>query len=344
MKDRVENLILGAGPGGLACATKLARSGREVLVIEKKKVIGPKVCAGGITWSGLLGHVPDTLLEGAFCDQYIHTHLQHIRVREKNPIIATISRKTLGQWMTKTAANAGAEIITGTRVRTIAADHVVVDTASGSRCRIGWKHLIGADGSSSMVRKFIGIPTNQVGVGINYMLAGHYPKMEWHLNTRLFGYGYGWIFPHKDVISIGAFCDLKNFSAAVLKKRLLTWAAAQGYDLSREPAKAALVNSDYQGCFFNNTFLVGDAAGLASGLTGEGIYPAIVSGEAVAKKILDPTYPASEIANMVRKQKQHRMVIRLSAKHPLLCSMLMEWLVLLLRLKIIDFHTLEMAG
>jgi len=209
---------------------------------------------------------------------------------------------------------------------------------------ITYTNLIGADGSTSIVRKFLQIPVQHIGIGINYMVAGHCEKMEWHLNTRLFGSGYGWIFPHKDVISIGAFCDRHNLSAADLKQRLLQWAARQGYDLSGERAKAALVNSDFQGCFFNNTYLVGDAAGLASGVTGEGIYPAIGSGEAVAKKILDPGYGAPEITAMVRKQRQHRTVVNLSARHPLFCSLLMEWLVLLLRLKIIDFHTLEMAG
>ncbi|HHB77529.1 MAG TPA: NAD(P)/FAD-dependent oxidoreductase [Desulfobulbus sp.] len=342
--DFVENIIIGAGPGGLACGAHLARNGRRVLILERKDSIGPKVCAGGITWSGLLRHVPESLLERSFCDQYVHTNLQHIRVHEQDPIIATINRETLGKWMAKTAEQAGAAILTGTRAHTITPEHIIVSTAKGKERALAYTNLIGADGSTSIVRKFLEIPVHNLGIGINYMVSGHCSKMEWHLNTRLFGSGYGWIFPHKDVISIGAFCDRDNLSAADLKQRLLQWAGRQGYDLSGKAAKAALVNSDFQGCFFNNTYLVGDAAGLASGLTGEGIYPAIVSGEAVAKKILDPGYGAPEIEAMVRKQRQHRTVVNLSARHPLFCSLLMEWLVLLLRLKIIDFHTLEMAG
>ena len=182
-----------------------------------------------------------------------------------------------------------------------------------------------------------------MGIGINYQIAGTCENMEWHLNTKLFGSGYGWIFPHRETISIGAYGDQHNLPAAELKKRLLSWAARKGHDLSREQARAALINYDFQGFSFDSIWLVGDAAGLASGLTGEGIYPAIITGEAVAKKIIDPAYPAAEITAIAKKQLQHQKVIRLASIHPLLCSLMMEWLVFLLRIKLLDFHALEMA-
>jgi len=342
--ERIENIVIGAGPGGLACARLLAGQGRDVLVLEQKKVIGPKVCAGGITWSGLLRIVPESLLEGAFSDQYVHTNLQHIRVSERDPIIATVSREKLGQWMATSARSAGALIKTGTRVSSIANGRITISGPDQSPRAIGFVNLIGADGSTSLVRRHLGLSARKMGVGINYMVRARTQRMEWHLNTRLFGSGYGWIFPHRQKISIGAFSDLGNMKAKDLQQKLLLWAGKQGYDLHGEHGRAALVNSDFQGCFFDNIFLVGDAAGLASGLTGEGIYPAIVSGEAVAKKILEPTYQAPEIAAMVRKQRQHRRVIELSGKSPFFCSLLMEWLVLLLRMKLIRFQALEMAG
>jgi geranylgeranyl reductase len=338
-------LIIGAGPGGLACAKKLAENGIKVLVLERKKTIGPKVCAGGITWSGLLRHVPEDLLEGAFRKQYIFSNLQRICVSEPEPIVATINRETLGKWMAAAAVKAGAEISTGVTVLKISREKVSVRDSQGNHSEIRYKQLVGADGSNSMVRKFLGISTSKMGAGINYQIKGECSKMEWHLNTKMFGSGYGWIFPHRKTISIGAYCDRTNLPTSVLKKRLLKWAQKQGYDLGQEQPQAALVNHDYQGFCFENkkSWLVGDAAGLASGLTGEGIYPAIVSGEAVARKIINPAYPADEIAAMVKKQKKHHTVIRLSAKSPFINSLLMEWLIVLLRFKVIDFHTLEMG-
>jgi len=343
MKSSAGIVIIGAGPGGLACAKMLAENDRDVLVLERKQVIGPKVCAGGITWSGLLRHVPEELIEQAFPEQSIFSNLQSVKVTESEPIVATVNRKALGQWMARAAADAGATIETGVTVQEITRDRVVVRDLGGTVQTIGYTHLIGADGSTSMVRRYLGIVTKKMGIGINYQIRGKCTDMEWHLNTKTFGSGYGWIFPHRETISIGAYGDQHNIPAVELKNRLLAWAAQKGYDLSRQQARAALVNYDFQGFCFGSIWLVGDAAGLASGLTGEGIYPAIITGEAVAKKIIDPSYPAVEITGMAKKQLQHQKVIRIAATHPLLCSLLMEWLVFLLRIKLLDFHALEMA-
>jgi geranylgeranyl reductase len=182
-----------------------------------------------------------------------------------------------------------------------------------------------------------------IGPGINYQIPAKVEKMEWHLNTKYFGYGYGWIFPHKTSVSIGAYGPEGNMSGKRLKNNLLSWASKHGYFLEKEKCQAAMINYDYRGYDFDKVWLIGDAAGLASGLTGEGIYPAIVSGETVARKILDPESSDQAITDMVKKQQQHHKIIKLAANHPVICSLLMESLVFMLKCKLISFHTLEMA-
>jgi len=336
-------LIVGAGPGGLACARILAEQGRQVLVLERKKTVGAKVCAGGITWDGLINVVPEHLIERSFCDQHIFSRHQKVLVSEKNPIIATVNRSTLGQWMAEQAKKAGADIITGHRVVSITDQHVTVRSLSGEKTDIFFSHLVGADGAHSLVRKWLDIPSKLIGPGINYQIDGAVEKMEWHLNTIYFGYGYGWIFPHKRTVSIGAYSPQGNMPAKQLKNNLISWAAEKGYLLKNESCRSAMINYDYRGYQFKNIWLVGDAAGLASGLTGEGIYPAIVSGETVARRIVDPCQSDKAIYDMVKKQRQHQKVIALASRHPRLCSMFMEILVFMLKCKVIDFHALEMA-
>lgn len=337
-------LIIGAGPGGLACAKALAESGRQVLVIERKEEVGPKVCAGGVTWNGLQQLVPDEFMEKRFHDQYVYTVCQRIVVRDKNPIIATVSRRTLGKMMAKQAQDAGVEILTGMKV--VAIDGLYVTAVQkGQTKEIRCSQLVGADGANSLVRRSLGIPAINRGPGINFQISGSHERMEWHMNTKKFGCGYAWIFPHRNTLSIGAYSPQKDISAGRLKRNLLLWARDQGIQLSEQYCQAALINYDYRGHSFGPVWLVGDAAGLASALSGEGIYPAVVSGEAVAQRILHPDAADSKMFKaLLRRHRQHLSLVKLSLSHFACSFLLMECVLLLLRSRILNFKALDMAS
>jgi geranylgeranyl reductase len=341
---QIDNLIIGAGPGGLACAKVLAEHDQKTLILERKPVIGSKVCAGGITWSGLISRVPETLAEQSFCSQNIQTPLQNITIQEKSPIIATVNRKKLGQMMAKQAYDAGATIRTDSIVRSINSNSLVVQNRKTKQSEtISFTNLIGADGSSSLVRRHLGLKSEHLGIGINYFVAGKSSKMEWHLNNKLFANGYAWIFPHAETISIGAYAPKKSMNPGDLKKALLLWAEKQGYSLQKQRAKAEYINFDFKGWNFGKIFLVGDAAGLASGLTGEGIYPAIVSGEQVARTIIDPDYSSDVMDQLVQKHAKHCKMVAISGKNGILNTILAELVTLGLRSGILNFKKLEMA-
>jgi menaquinone-9 beta-reductase len=236
------------------------------------------------------------------------------------------------------AVKDGAQVRTGCYVKHISGNTLTYKDDQGKTFSLEFDHLIGADGSTSLVRRHLGIPANGLGVGINYQIPGIYDTMEWHLNTARFGSGYGWIFPHRDTISIGAYATRGTMNPDDLKRNLVAWAKTKNFDLSKNSAKAEFINYDYRGFEFGKIWLVGDAAGLASGLTGEGINPAIVSGQEVAKKIIDPSYQAKAISQIVKKQKRHARVISLASSNKLLCTLLMESLILMLRFKLVDFQ------
>ena len=90
---------------------------------------------------------------------------------------------------------------------------------------------------------------------------------------------------------------------------LVRWADDQKISLAGLKPRAGLINFDYRGWRFNNIMLIGDAAGLASGLTGEGMYPALVSGETAAKIIINPDYDCSELQRIITKQKYHQRIV-----------------------------------
>jgi geranylgeranyl reductase len=331
-------VIVGAGPGGLACARILAENGLDVLVLERKSVVGPKVCGGGITWDGLLRRVPEHLIDGAFPSQYIKSNFQQTVIQSPDPIVATIRREVLGKWMLQQAKNAGAVIKTSCAVNRI--HHNFVTTTVGN---FGYRYLVGADGSSSIVRKYLGLGTEKVGVGIHFQVPGHFDKMEWQLNHSLFNNGYGWIFPYQDMASVGIYGVRPYNNPKKMLANLIQWTKQQKISVSGIKPKAGLINFDYRGWRFNNKMLIGDAAGLASGLTGEGMYSALVSGETAARAILDPEYDCHALEQLIKKQQKHRQIVEISAKHKLINIASIETLVLGLRIGLIPFSMLEMA-
>jgi geranylgeranyl reductase len=335
-------LIIGAGPGGLACAKVLAEQGRQVLVLERQREIGPKVCAGGVARNGLLRLIPEELMERSFPEQYLFTPCQRIVVREKTPVIATVSRKVLGRQMAEQARKAGAEILTGIHVGAVDGLRITA-VRQGAIQEIRCSQLVGADGANSLVRRSLGVPAVHRGTGINFQVPGICERMERHMNTRIFGCGHAWIFPHKETVSVGAYSSRTGISSGRLKRNLVRWAANRGFQLGDLYCQTALVNYDYRGYSFGPVWLVGDAAGLASGLSCEGIYPAVVSGETVARQILDPGSKDRALTGLVRKQRQHHFLVKLSRQHPACSFLLMELVLLLLRSRLLPFQAMEMA-
>ena len=331
-------IIVGAGPGGLACAKLLSEHGLDVLVLERKPVTGPKVCGGGITWDGLIKRVPEHLIEGVFPRQHLRSNHQQCVIKSPDPIVATIRREVLGEWMYRQALEAGAIIKTSCLVQKITPDSVATNLGN-----FHYRYLIGADGSSSIVRKFLNLSTDKVGVGIHYQVPGNFDRMEWHLNGSLFNNGYGWIFPFNGMASVGIYGAKPYNNPKKMLTNLIRWAGCRRIPVNGVKPRAGLINFDYRGWRFGNIMLIGDAAGLASGLTGEGMYPALVSGETAARVIINPDYNCHELQRLIKKQQKHRRIVDFTAKSRLLNIATMEILILALRTGLIPFSMLEMS-
>ncbi len=336
--DYFHTIIIGGGPAGLSCAAALARHGHRVIVLERRKRPGPKVCAGGIPWHAREElQLPKGLIEASFPAQHVYTPRQRAVIRSPNPIISTVNRERLGQWLTRKAREAGAVIASGCPALSINASHVTTPER-----RLSYKNLVGADGSASIVRRYLQLPTVKMGVGINFQIPVKLPHMEWHLNAARFNSGYAWIFPHRESSSIGIYADRHDLPPPLMEKRLRAWAAGRNINLNGCRARAALINFDYRGWNFGNVFLTGDAAGLASGFTGEGIYPAIISGRAIAGAIIDPGYRPRRLERLIHRQRRHQQMQKFFTGNKVICQTALEMIVLAMRVGLLDFRLLEM--
>lgn len=331
-------IIIGGGPAGLACAAALANSGIDVLLFERKTRIGPKVCAGGITWSGAAQYIPHNIIEKKFRKQHISSVLQKTVINAPEPVVSTVDREKLGQWMADRAQRAGAVLKTGEQVTEIEENLVRTKT----RC-YRYDYLIGADGSDSLVRRYLGLPATRMGVGVHYHLPDCLPEMVWHIDPDLFKSGYGWIFPHRNKTSIGAYAWRQVIKPARLKAGLDQWLDRQGLNRYGLKPEAALINFDFRGWRFGRCFLVGDAAGLASGVTGEGLHSAIISGEAAAGCIAAQGSSYPELNNLIKKHGIHTRLLKMIGGTGITLKIMPEILILALRLGLLNYRALELG-
>jgi len=311
-------VIIGAGPAGISCATVLAEnSDLKILLLDQKKVIGPKVCAGGLTRKDLEHfNIPAEYLDHSFKEISVHTPRASAIGKDTTTLIATIDRKTLASWQLKRLANkANVEIKTDCKVTHISGSKVTINDS----VRVRYGDLVGADGSLSRVRTFLALRTERIATAIQYIIpTTKYEKMEVFFDSRLFSAWYAWIFPHKDYVSIGCMCDPRHLSKKKLQANFHEWLQQNNIDTENATYRGYVINYDYRGYRFGNIFLAGDAAGLGSGLTGEGIYAAVISGEEVARTIMDEHYAAPQIAELLRiKEIQNKVIDTLVRIGPL---------------------------
>ncbi|MCL5795079.1 MAG: NAD(P)/FAD-dependent oxidoreductase [Patescibacteria group bacterium] len=249
LKNKYDVIIVGAGPAGLMAAKVLAENNREVLVIEKNKVIGPKVCGGGLTVKDFELGIPKKLVDRISNKVYIHTLLQNSVIESDKSFIATVDRKKLGQWMKKNLEKLGVKIINDT-VDNIKKEKNQIILKSNNI--LSYNYLIGADGSNSIVRQRLDIPKKKLLLAYQYLVKKIYPRMELFVNVEKFGPWYIWIFPHKNFTSIGTGCDPNIFPAKKNRENFESWLDDQKVSLSDAKYEAWTINYDYRGFEFGN--------------------------------------------------------------------------------------------
>ncbi len=299
--EHADVLIVGGGPAGSSCAAALVAAGRDVLVLDRHDFPRDKPCAGWIT--------PEVVARlGLRLPEYARAHT-----------LQPISRFRIGR-IGGRAVNVdyGAPVSYG--IRRCEFDTELL-RRSGARTRFGERAAdIRREGREWVVNGRFAAPT-LVGAGghfcpvalrLNGPLPREAPGVAQEVEFRLEGpaldgskveperpelyfspdlRGYGWCFRKGAHLNIGLGRrdrqalpqHVEAFLAWLVRERRIAPAPKAGWRghayLVREGAARRVAE--------DGALLVGDAAGLAFAASGEGILPAIVSGQLAAEAILE---------------------------------------------------------
>jgi geranylgeranyl reductase family protein len=326
--EEFDILIVGAGPAGSFAAEGLARAGVRVALFDGRPEEEPKACGGGVTSKALkawpylseaVGRMVDELLMYSPAGRKLNLKLEEP--------FAIYSRRAFDTFLRDRAAEAGAHIFTervSFQKRTSHQDHWIVRAPHNREWRAPW--LVAADGANSRIAKTLAGPlsNSEMEVAFGYRTPlpseGSAPTVVAFLPGWA---GYAWAFPRMDHISFGIATSQDAFDHKALDR--LLWDFMLGYYRQREDASAHLwtrkgvdesrdhrietslrrsaeryaaripglapATWDTRHACGDGWALLGDAAGFADPVTGEGIYYALRSAELFAEAYLtgEPT-------------------------------------------------------
>ncbi len=298
-------IVVGGGPGGSTAAWRLAVAGLRPLVLDAAVFPRVKICAGWVTPEALVDLEVDPDKYPLTIQPFDQCVLEFAGARHetgwRRPTSYGISRREFDHYLLERAAAAGADVRWGIRVTDVAeqADRVRVETDRGV---FEAPVVIGAGGHRCPVARVLGQVSGREEVVVAQESETRLPP-EWVSRLEPFLHapelylepdlrGYGWYFPKRDFINIGVGCTQGGDGSLPGRRDALVAALrASGRlpdGLPIEPFKghAYVVRRQAPRRLSGPRFcLIGDAAGLARDLSGEGIGPAIRSGRLAAEAV-----------------------------------------------------------
>lgn len=279
--------VIGAGPAGLAAASAAAATGARTVVLERAEHPRYKTCGGGLIGASLAAVDGQITLPAR---DHIRSATFTLRggrefTRENGePLLAMVMREEFDDALACRAVAQGAVLRQRAPVRAIdqAGDHASARLADGSS--VTAKVIIGADGSSGVSARHVGVRFAQVDLGLELEIAVPPPvEREW-AGRLLLDWGelpasYGWVFPKGDRLTVGVIAARGNGDATRAYLRAFTDRLGLGsLTVLRDSGHLTRCRTEESPLRKGRVLVAGDAAGLLDPWTREGISFALRSG------------------------------------------------------------------
>ena len=293
--EQYDTIIIGAGLAGCSLGKLLLDKKQKVLIIEKRDIKWKsKLCGGIVTtksfallkeiYGPTINYLPWTRFE-KFEIQNNKTNLSF-----KDQSLYTISREDLDNYAIEQFSKNGGKIIDKTTYEKIdRKNHILY--FNGQKYK--YSNLVGADGVFSQVRFDL---TNKEQKK-NFALETFIEKGEKELEIDFLNdfKGYAWIIPNnkKTILGIGDLYGKTNINDILFKHFNLQENSNNLKGAFLPTGNDILLQKD-------NIFLVGDAAGLISPITGEGIYYALISAYKLSQCLVNNSSYKKSMKNEIK--------------------------------------------
>jgi digeranylgeranylglycerophospholipid reductase len=293
---RYDVVVSGAGPSGSMAARAAAEQGAAVVLIEEHPQVGiPVSCAEGLSLNGLrdagIEPTPEVVSQEVARSRIYAPNGKYLELSLSGRAAYTINRDVFDRVLSERAVEAGAELMTGTKVTGVLRENGVISGVfarqGNETLRIEAKVVIGADGYASTVRRTAGLGKwyPDVVTCAQYKLGGlelEEPEIyDFYLGREVAPGGYAWVFPKSaEVANVGL--GVRKIHTESPIKYLKRFVAN---DPRFKDAEIQLVNGGIcpvsgvlETIVSDGLMLTGDSAGQLVPFTGAGVHTSIVAG------------------------------------------------------------------
>jgi geranylgeranyl reductase family protein len=291
MKNFYDIVVIGAGPAGSSATQAAAQRGAKVLLIDRRQRIGvPVQCAEFVPqWISRYAHFSSTCVLQTI--EAMVTHLPDGTSYEMKSPGYMVDRSLFDKELVASAILSGARISIETKAVGLSPEGLVVEQGYKKEI-IRSKIFIGADGVHSFIARCVGQPSLKTIAALQYEVVIQEPRnyVEVFFHKDYEG-GYAWFFPKGRTANVGVgvipqkttlllelMSHLLDYLVESKRLSVIEIVAKSGGSIPCEPNRKTV---------FENTMLVGDAAGHAHPITGAGILNAVIGGEIAGRVALE---------------------------------------------------------